>query len=63
MSCKLTGTIFYSDAFPWVGGIQMVCGTICWDQLEEEYMLNAGIKPCLDAQFCTEKARVIFDVA
>lgn len=49
--------------FTWVGGIQMVCRAICRDQLEEQYMLNADIKSCLDAQFFMEKALVIFDVA
>lgn len=51
------------DVLTWVGGIRVVCSTICRDQLKEQYVLNAGIKSCLDAQWFTEKAHVIFDVA
>ena len=61
-SLELFSTQFV-DVFTWVGGVQMLCCTICRDQLEKQYMLNAGIKTCLDAQFFTEKAHIMFDVA
>lgn len=50
------------DVLTWVGGIRVVCSTRR-DQPEEQYVLDAGIKSCLDAQWFTEKAHVIFDVA
>lgn len=52
------------DVFTWVGGIQTVCSTICWDQLEKQYMLNAGMRmPTWMHRLFTEKAHIIFDVA
>lgn len=41
----------------------MVCSAICWDRLEEQYMLNAGIPSRLGAQIFTEKAHILFEVA
>jgi len=49
------------EVFTWAGGIQMVCSAISW--AEVQHVLNAVMKSCLGAQFRTEKAHVIFDVA
>lgn len=52
------------DVFTWVGGIQMVCSTVCWDQLEKQYMLNAGMRmPAWMHRLFTEQAHIIIDVA
>lgn len=41
----------------------MVCSTTCWDQPEDQCMLNAVINSYSDAQcFFMEKAHFVFDV-